>query len=86
MNDSDLPQLFSIAIKDDALCGDCSMACQSFDPPYNYKNSLTMKSGTEWINGPADLPSLTEFKGASCVFRFIGLVALESGAGCRVAS
>ena len=86
MDEVDLPQLYSISVKDDALYGDCSMACQMMSEAYNYKNTLTMRSGVERRSGPADLPSLAELKGGSCIFRFIGVVVLESGAGCRMAS
>ena len=46
--------------------------------PYNYKNTLTMRSEIEWVDEWIDLPSLTEFKGDYNHFRSIGSVILES--------
>lgn len=80
MNVSDLPWLFSIAINDDAFYGDCSFARETtFEAPYNYKNTLIMRSVGKRRNERADLPALAELRGGQCIFRFIGSVFLESG-------
>ena len=46
--------------------------------PYNYKNTLTMRSEIEWSDEWKDLPSLTLFKGEFKNFYRIGSVILES--------
>ena len=46
--------------------------------PYNYKNTMTMRSGIEWVDEWIDLPSLTQFKGNGYNFVAIGSVILES--------
>ena len=48
------------------------------DIPYNYKNTLTMRSETKWDDEWIDLPSLVEFKGNNYDFQYIGIVLLES--------
>ena len=48
------------------------------DEPYNYKNTLTIRSEIEWVDEWIDLPSLTEFKGDFWNFQYIGSVILES--------
>ena len=46
--------------------------------PFNYKNTLTMRSEIEWSDELKDLPSLTLFKGEFKNFYRIGSVILES--------
>ena len=48
------------------------------DKPYNYKNTMTMRSENVWVDEWIDLPSLTEFKGDWSNFECIGSVILES--------
>ena len=79
IDDLDLPKLRSIQLDESALNGDGRDDRKTIrDYPYNYKNTLTMKSNidcdTEWI----DLPSLTYFNGDGYNFRLIGSVALKS--------
>lgn len=75
----DLPQLNSIELGSGAFNGDSRPNRKSIDTtPYNYKNTLIMRSEIakkgEWI----DLPSLTLIKGILLHFYAIGSVILES--------
>ena len=71
--------LQSIRLGSWAFRGDASADRQTIShKPYNYKNTLTMRSEIEWVDEWIDLPSLTEFKGNNQNFRFIGSVILES--------
>ncbi|KAK8823034.1 hypothetical protein WA538_002187 [Blastocystis sp. DL] len=64
-----LPMLQSIQLGRGALYGDSRNDRKTISyEPYNYKNTLTMRN----------LPSLTEFKGDFCNFRYIGSVILEN--------
>ena len=76
---SDLPKVQSIQLSDWALWGDNGDDRKTIDVyPFNFKNTLTMKSeiecNSEWI----DLPSLTSFTGDGDNFCWIGFVILES--------
>ena len=76
---SDLPILQSIQLATGALLGDYSEDRKTIiTEPYNYKNTLTMRSEIEWVDEWIDLPSLTEFKGDRFNFKNIGSVILES--------
>ena len=78
-DDSDLPKLQSIQLGYGALQGDGRADRKTIsDEPYNYKNTLTMRSEIDWIDEWIDLPSLTEFNGCRRNFCFIGTVILES--------
>ena len=79
IDDSDLPQLLSIQLGDNALDGDSHYDRATINNGrYYYKNKLVMRSGIvhndEWI----DLPSLTELKGNKGNFSCIGSVILKS--------
>ena len=51
IDDSDLPKLQSIQLGDYALQGDDSYDRKTIsDEPYNYKNTLTMRSENERID------------------------------------
>ena len=74
-----MPKLQSIQLGSGALHGDDRETRKMISSlPYNYKNTLTMKSGSEWNDEWTDLPSLTELKGNDFNFQCIGLVILES--------
>ena len=77
IDDSDLPKLQSIQLNVFALQGDERLSTIS-DAPYNYKNTLTMRSEIEWNDEWIDLPSLTSFRGDGDNFASIGSVILES--------
>ena len=75
----DLPRLTSILLMRGAFCGDHSDDRQSIDqPPYNYKNSLIMRSWFAYWLILIDLPSLTIISGDDDNFAYIGSVVLES--------
>ena len=79
IDDSDLPKLQSIELGYNALWGDpCEDRKTISKRPYNYKNTLTMRSDNERIDKWIDLPSLTSFKGDEDNFCNIGSVILES--------
>ena len=79
IDNSDLPKLQSIQLGDGALNGDGRDDRKtSHEEPYNYKNTLIMKSGCCMIGVMTDLPSLTSFKSYRCNFQFVGSVMLES--------
>ena len=51
IDDSDLPKLQSIQLGQWALAGDWGDDRKTIsDEPYNYKNTLTMRSEIEWVN------------------------------------
>ena len=75
----DLPSLQSIVLGNNTLEGDNGDRRKTIgNPPYNYRNTLTMRSEIEWVDEWIDLPSLTEFKGDDYNFGRIGSVILES--------
>ena len=79
IDDSDLPKLQSIQLGGAALRGDGRADRKTISTePFNYNNTLTMRSEIEWIDEWIDLPSLTEFKGDYYNFECIGSVVLES--------
>ena len=76
---SDLPELQSIVLGSYALNGDNRDDRKTIsDEPYNYNNTLTMRSEIEWVDKWIDLPSLTTFKGDGGNFEYTGSVILES--------
>ena len=76
---SDLPKLQSVHLDQCALNGDNRDGRKTTsDEPYNYKNTLTMRSEIEWNDEWIDLPSLTTFKGDGANFYLNGHVILES--------
>ena len=79
IDDSDLPKLQSIQLGRWALQGDGRDDRKTINnSPFNYKNTLTLRSKNEWNDEWRDLPSLTQFKGDGLNFEFIGSVILES--------
>ena len=79
IDDSDLPLLQSIQLGDSALRGDGRDDRKTIsNKPYNYNNTLTMRSEIEWVDEWIDLPSLTEFNGIDFNLYSIGSVILES--------
>ena len=78
-DDLDLPQLHSIELDYCALRGDERDEQKALEEkPYNYKNTLIMKSGCCMIGVMTNLPSLTSFKSYRCNCQFVGSVMLES--------
>ena len=76
---SDLPELRFIELGVSALYGDSDDDRKTISTePYNYKNTLTMRSESEWNDEWIDLPSLTSFKGDWHNFQCMGSVILES--------
>ena len=52
IDDSDLPKLQSIILSRNALDGDGNDDRKTIsDKPFNYKNTLTMRSEIEWNDG-----------------------------------
>ena len=79
IDDSDLPKLQSIRLGYEAFDGDDRYDRKTISTePYNYNNTLTMRSEIEWVDEWIDLPLLTEFKGKEDNFYAIGTVILES--------
>ena len=85
IDDSDLPKLQSIQLGYYALRGDERYDRTTINNlPFNFKNTLTMRSEIEWVDERIDLPSLTRFKGDGGIigdsynFFNIGSVILES--------
>ena len=75
----DLPKLQSIIIGKNTLDGDGGDDRKTIsEAPFNYKNTLTMRSEIEYVDEWIDLPSLTEFNGNDYNFGCIGSVILES--------
>ena len=76
---SDLPSLQSLVLASKALTGDYSDDRKmSREEPYNYKNTMVMKSGCGEKDGGVDLPSLTAIKGGEWIFGYMGSVVLQS--------
>ena len=74
-----MPNLQSIQLGAGALSGDNRDDRRMIsNPPYNFKNTLTMRSGSEYNDELIDLPSLTSIKGNGGNFEYIGSVILES--------
>ena len=79
INDSDLPKVQSIQLGFQALWGDPRDSQKEIsEVPFNWKNTLIMRSVIEWNGEWTDLPSLNLFKGEGDNFNFIGSVILES--------
>ena len=79
IDDPDLPELQTIQLGEQALCGDSRDERKAIEEkPFNYKNTLTMRSENEIKNECLDLPSLNRIKGDLENFRHIGSVILES--------
>ena len=79
IDDSDLPKLQFIQLGEWALHGDWRDDRTTIsEAPYNYKNTLTMRSEIKWVDEWIDFPSLTIFKGDYNNFNRIGSVILES--------
>ena len=77
-DDLDLPQLHSIELDYCALRGDERGEQKALkEKPYNYKNTLRMKSGCGVIGIMTDLPSLTSFKNIDATFSSSGLLRLR---------
>ena len=77
--DLDLPKLKSIEMGAQALWIDGRDGQRTIKyKPYNYKNTLTMRSEWSVTHIIVDLPSLTIFKGKKYNFEFIGSVILDS--------
>ena len=71
--------LQSIQLDYGALYGDQRIERRTISSyPYNYNNTLTMRSEIEWADEWIDLPSLTLFKGNDFNLNIIGSVILES--------
>ena len=78
-DDLDLPQLHSIELDYCALRGDERDEQKALkEKPYNYKNTLIMKSGCGMIGLWHVLRTLSTFKSYRYNFQFVGSVALES--------
>ena len=79
IDDSDLPKLQSIQLDEFALRGDERDDRTTISSkPFNFKNTLTVRSEIEWADEWIDLPSLTEFNGDEGNFLNIGSAILES--------
>ena len=51
IDDSDLPKLQSIQLGENALrCDDRANRKATGNEPFNFKNTLTMKSAIEWVD------------------------------------
>ena len=75
----DLPQLHSIELDYCALRGDERDEQKALkEKPYNYKNTLRMKSGCNASGVMTDLPSLISLNSYRCNCQFIGSVTVES--------
>ena len=75
----DLATLQSIQLSYGTLQGDYRDDRKTIsDKPYNYKNTMIMRSDIERVHEWIGLPSLTEFKGDDYNFYAIGSVILES--------
>ena len=74
-----MPLVQSIQLGSSALAGDSRPNRRTIDyEPYNFTNTLTMRSEIERVDERIDLPSLTEFKGVYWNYYAIGSVILES--------
>ena len=75
----DLPSLQSMILDSHAFQGDDSEDRKTTSTaPFNYKNTLTMRSMVIWRNEWIDLPSLTEFRANAANFEYMGTVTIES--------
>ena len=74
----DLPLLQSVKLGGGAFLGDSNR--NTIDEyPYNYNNTVIMKSDSNWIKEYIDLPSLISFVGrGSYNYQYFGSVVLES--------
>ena len=73
----DLPQLQSVIMGSNAFRGDSNR--KTIDEyPYNYNNTMIMKSDGNWQNVYLDLPSLISFVGGSGNYHYFGSVVFES--------
>ena len=76
---SDLQKLQSIHLFESAIYGDWRDEQKTIsDEPYNYNNTLTMRSDCDYHHEWIDLPSLTTFNGNGTNFYTMGSVVLES--------
>ena len=73
----DLPLLQSVKLGDRAFLGDYNRKTIN-EYPYNYNNTMTMKSDSNWQNVYLDLPSLISFVGGSYNYLYFGSVVIES--------
>ena len=74
----DLPKLQSVKLGNNAFRGDSNRKTTN-EYPYNYNNTMIMKSDSNWQNVFSDLPSLISFVGVgSGNYRFFGSVVIES--------
>lgn len=75
----ELPMLESITLNNGALAGDNADERKAIDEePFDYMNTLLMRSYSCISLLYADLPSLVSFKGENHHFNYIGTVVLES--------
>ena len=73
----DLPLLQSVKLGYLAFTGDSNR--KTIDEyPYNYNNTMTMKSDSNWQNVYLDLPSLISFVGGRYNYLYFGSVIFES--------
>ena len=78
-DEADLPALQSIELDRSAMAGDWRDDRKTNQrSPFNWKNTLVMRSWDVWWSESIDLPSLTSFKGSTYNFENIGPVVLES--------
>ena len=74
----DLPLLQSVKLGNKAFGGDSNRKTIN-EYPYNYNNTMIMKSDSNWLIICLDLPSLISFVGVgSDNYRYFGSVILES--------
>ena len=73
----DLPLLQSVKLGDLAFLGDYNRKTIN-EYPYNYNNTMTMKSDSNWQNVYLDLPSLISFVGGRGNYLYFGSVIFES--------
>ena len=78
-DESDLPTLQSIQLGHHALQGESGDRRKTItEPPYNYRNTLTMRSEIKWSCERIDIPSLMFFRGSQYNFQNIGSITLKS--------
>ena len=74
----DLPLLQSVKLGNKAFGGDSNRKTIN-EYPYNYNNTMIMKSDGNWQNEYLDLPSLISFVGGGSEnYRYFGSIVLES--------
>ena len=74
----DLPLLQSVKLGDWAFSGDSNRKTND-EYPYNYNNTMIMKSDSNWLKEYIDLPSLISFVGeGSENYHYFGSVVFES--------